>query len=138
MGQGLLEILKGFIASTIWLIVVIAGCLFACLADKLKIIKNPVYSIGTVDSYRPGGRLESMIQFQYGVNGKTYYQQYENGENRWFVPEDCGNCLSGNKFMVQYDSINPSIARVLFNYPVIDSVDFKKDLILFRKTPPGY
>ncbi len=125
--------------ATNWLfIIIVTYCLFACLIDQLRLITNPAYSIGTVDYCSPGGRTDSDIHFQYGVNDATFHQGYENGTHGWFVPADCTNCSSGNKFMVQYDSIDPSIARVLFNYHLADSEDYKKDLTLFKKTPPGY
>jgi hypothetical protein len=123
---------------TTLLIVVFGSCVLGCSLDKLVKINNSGYCIGKIDYYSPGGKTDSNVHFQYEVNAKMFYQGYENGTHGWFVPAACSNCSRGNKFMVQYDSVNPSIARLLFNYPVIDSVDYKKDLILFKKTPPGY
>jgi hypothetical protein len=138
MWQGLLETTERFLTLLCCIIVLAANCLSACSEYKLKIINNPAYAIGKVDVYSPGGKLASQIQFQYSVNGNAFHQQYENAEYGWFVPAACGNCSSGNKFIVQYDSLNPPTGRMLFNYPIADSVDYKKDLSLLWKSPPRY
>jgi hypothetical protein len=110
----------------------------SCGLDKLKIINDPAYAIGVIDDYTPYGSTAPQIQFQYKVRGINYASQYLDGGNGWNVPVSCGNCNTGNKFMVQYDSLQPSVARMLFNYPITDSADYKKYKLLFKNSPPSY
>jgi hypothetical protein len=110
---------------------------FGCLKEKLEIISNPAYAIGTVDVYSDGGRQRPSVHFHYGIKNGTYYGYYVGGQNGWSIPAPC-DCSSGHKFMVQYDSLDVSAARMLFGYPVSDSLDYKKYLTVFKKTPPGH
>src|SRR5258706_8078876 len=123
-----------------WLILIMSSCLFGCVIDQLKLILNPAYAIGTVDYYSYGGGngVSSHIHFHYGVNGTNYSSGYDDGDNGWNVPWTCGNCKNGNMFMVQYDSLQAPTGRMLFSYQVADSLGYKKYLLQFKKTPPGY
>jgi hypothetical protein len=102
----------------------------------LEIIKNAAYAIGTVNSYRFGGKMVSYVSFQFSVKGEPYSQAYGDGGHHWNVPST--GIHIGDKYMVQYDSLNPPTARMLFSYPVSDSADYKKYVALFKKTPPSY
>lgn len=133
--SGLLEIIKDFLMK---IIKIILFTLIACSCDRfdLKIVNNPKYSIGLVSNYRPGGRGGASVVFLYSANKSSLSNSYFNGDHHWNVPS--GGIHIGYKFMVQYDSLDPSTARMLFSYPVNDSVDFKKYIVLFKTSPPGY
>lgn len=123
--------------STVTLL--LACLLLSCVQSDFKIVSNPAYAIGTVNFYRPtGGSLTSSIHFDFSVTGISHSIYYVNGDNRWNVPGECSNCSHGNKFMVQYDSLDPGTARMLFSYQLKDSTDYKKYVALFKKSPPGY
>ena len=80
----------------------------------LKIINNPAYSIGLVGNYVPPSGAS--VVFEYDVSGKIMHNSYQNGAYRWNVPS--GGVHIGDKYMVQYDSLDPATARMLFSYPV--------------------
>jgi hypothetical protein len=100
----------------------------------LKIINNPAYSIGLISSYTPPSSAH--VAFEYNVKGTMMWKGYSNGAHRWNVPSN--GVHIGDEFMVQYDSLDPGSARMLFSYPLKDSTDFKKYVTLFKKSPPGY
>jgi len=106
----------------------------SCSLYDLKIINNPSYSIGVVVGYTPPS--SASITFTYDVEGKIMSKYYNNGLYHWNVPSS--GVSIGNKYMVQYDSLAPSTARMLFSYPVADSADYKKYVTLFKTNPPGY
>jgi hypothetical protein len=124
---------------SILLILITIISVTSCLIDSLIIIQNPAYAIGTIAYYNPsGGHTTSSIHFSFSVKGNNYSIGYDDGDNRWNVPPSCSSCNNGNKFMVQYDSLRPNTARMLFSYQVRDSTDYKNDILLFKKNPPGY
>jgi len=108
----------------------------SCEWTNLKIINNPAYSIGLITNERPGGQTGALVGFEYSVNGVSQNNTYENGDFHWNVPSS--GLHIGDKYMVQYDSLNPSTARMLFSYSVADSTDYKKYVTLFKTNPPGY
>ena len=110
--------------------------LSSCDKYDLKIISHPSYSIGLVGNYSPGGQTRAIILFQYKVSSKTLTKYYENGDYHWNVPTS--GVHIGEEYMVQYDSLYPGTARMLFSYQLADSSDFKKYVALFKKNPPGY
>lgn len=106
-----------------------------CKKDPLT-IANPGYAIGVIDAYSPhGGAAPSFIYFHYTVKNNTYNIKYGNLQNGWYIP-GYANYKTGDQYMVQYDTQNTKIARMLFNYPVNDSTDYKNDVILFKTNPP--
>jgi hypothetical protein len=123
-----------------------AACitLFICFSscgDKLELVSNPNYAIGTI-IFRAGGGggngREPVVRFQYSVSGQVHTVQYVDGTHGWNVPSSCSNCGNGRMFMVQYDSLDPGFARMLFSYAVNDSADYVKYKTLFKTDPPGY
>jgi hypothetical protein len=110
--------------------------LSSCDKYDLKIISHPSYSIGLVGNYSPGGQTSAFILFRYDVNGHSLTQTYVNGDHHWNVPTS--GVHIGEEYMVQYDSLYPGTARMLFSYQLADSSDFKKYVALFKKNPPGY
>jgi hypothetical protein len=105
-----------------------------CKKDESSKINNPGYCIGTIVWYKTTYRTNSHIDFTYQVSGKLYESNYSDGDNGWSVPD--GNYNKGDRYMVQYEQTNPSIARLLFAYPVKDSTDYKKYVDLFKMNPP--
>lgn len=125
--------------NSLILTIVICLILSSCFEDSLKIISHPAYAIGSINYYKPsGGNGTSYIDFGFAVGINQYHVAYQNGDYRWNVPLGCSSCGNGSKYMVQYDSLNPSTARMVFSYPVHDSTDYKNDVTLFKKNPPGY
>ena len=102
--------------------------------NQLKIINHPAYSIGRVDNYTPP--RSAHIGFSYSVKGSILGNGYMNGYNGWNVPS--GGVHIWDEFMVQYDSLDPPTARMLFSYPVKDSADYNKCVLLFKTNPPAY
>jgi hypothetical protein len=118
-------------------ILLLIGFYFSsCEIFDLRIINNPSYSIGVVKIYSPGGRASATVTFQYDVKGNSFRKSYENASYRWNVPSNGVDI--GNEFMVQYDSLDPGTARMLFSYQLKDSTDYKKYVALFKKSPPVY
>lgn len=106
----------------------------SCSLTDLKIINTPAYSIGIVDVYTPPSNAH--VTFYYEVRGKPEVTSYGDGFHHWNVPSS--GVHVGDKYMVQYDSLDLSTARMLFSYPVKDSTDYKKYVTLFKTKPPGY
>jgi hypothetical protein len=117
------------------IIIIAAFFSFASMGcEKDVLIQKPGYCIGIVDFYAYG-HPSSHITFEYTVSNIKYYASYGDGQNGWSVPNYKGY-KTGDQFMVQYDLNNPNTARMLFNYPVKDSTDYKRYVEQFNTTPP--
>jgi len=106
----------------------------SCKKDEVK-VNDPKYAIGVIQSYNSYTSPQS-IYFSFTENNQIYYIDYFNGHNGWNVPSS-GNYNAGDKYMVQYDSIDPNTARMLFSYKVTDSVQYNADVTLFKTNPPN-
>lgn len=110
---------------------------------KKENISSPAYSIGSVIYYQKGNNLitPAQISYMFRVNHYPYFNQYTDrkGGKGWKVPLS-GNYKQGDKFMVQYDAANPSCntfgSRILFDYKVNDSADYKNYVNEFKDNPP--
>jgi hypothetical protein len=102
--------------------------------EKDVLIQKPGYCIGIVGFYAYG-KSGSQIAFEYTVSNIKYYADYGDQTNGWSVPNYKGY-KAGDLFMVQYDLNNANTARMLFNYPVKDSTDYKRYVEQFKTTPP--
>ena len=113
------------------------GLFFGCTKEVL--INNPNYAIGIVTGYVQGYTGDnSHIYFEFSVNNNSYYNSYGDGVNGWNVPKG-ENYKKGDQFMVQYDLANlgkSTSSRMLFNYPVKDSSDYRRYIQEFKTNPP--
>jgi len=102
---------------------------------------NPGYAIGIVNYFEPGGFSTSkLINYSFFINGKKYGNQYSNraGGKKWKIPIS-GDYKQGDQYMVQYNKDNPSCmtcSRMLFDYPVKDSSDYRRYVNEFDTNPP--
>jgi hypothetical protein len=87
-----------------------------CSDDKLYVFDHPGYAIGTVVFYSGGHSHFPGINFLFSVKGTEYRVHYSGGHNGWHVP-DAAHIDNNDLFMVQYDSLSPGTARLLFDYP---------------------
>lgn len=114
------------------------GCVIAVLfygCVKRITIPNPDYAIGVVDIYSLSPK-QANIHFHYSVNQSVLYVFYANGNNGWHVPAD-GHLKEGQQFIVQYNPLKVSEARMIFCYPIKDSIDYNQDVAQFEITPPS-
>ena len=113
-----------------------------CKKDK---INEPSYAIGVINFYTPRhifpNTSGAQINYTFFVNGKEYDNQYSNrqGGKEWKIPAS-GNYNKGDQCMVQYNKSdpdkNPQSSRMLFDYPVKDSNDYKNYVNQFKTNPP--
>jgi hypothetical protein len=124
-------------------VIIFIGVMLAVfLPHCKKEINKPGYAIGQVNYYAPGSKGKwSEINYTFYVNGTEIDNHYTNraGGKKWKVPHDL-NCKNGDRFVVQYNLENPGdnkfSNRMLFAYPVKDSIDFKSYLEEFTTDPP--
>ena len=127
---------KHIILVTLLLLFILPQC-------KKETISEPAYAIGTVIYYQKGSNLitQAQITYMYHVHCLGYYNQYTNrkGGKEWKVPLN-GDYKQGDKFMVQYEAGNPNCntsgSRILFDYKVNDSADYKNYVNEFKNNPP--
>ena len=97
-------------------------------------IPHPGYAIGVVESYA-GIINHASIFFHFTVGGKTIHTGYPDGASGWTVP-DVAAINDGDMYMVQYDTVSVSNARMLFCYKVTDSAQYIKYVAQFTANPP--
>ncbi len=100
---------------------------------------NGAYTIGKIIEYSPstliglGGSPQS-IDFSYSVQGKEYETRYNDGDypvpNKDFGPKE------GKLFMAIYLPNKPEKCALLFDYPVMDSADYKLYFEAFKIKRP--
>ena len=101
--------------------------------DRNKYLEeNGLFTIGKVIEYSAHSITGSSqyIIISYKVNGLEY--QVSSG---YYVPFKNGP-ESGEMFMAMYLPNDPKKCALLFDYPVKDSSDYKKDIEEFKKYPP--
>lgn len=120
--------------------IIIALSFIQCKKYK---VENPDYAIGIINFYTPrhlASATSALINYKFVVNGKEFNTQYANragGKERKVPPN--GNYKEGDLFMVQYDKNNPDgplCNRMLFDYPVKDSSDYRYYVTEFLTNPP--
>ena len=126
------------IIKCIFIGVVLVFILPQCKKD----LNNTGYAIGVINLYNMGGKGHfSEINYTFYVKGIEYDNHYKNRAwgKKWKVPPT-GNYQKGDKFMVQYDSLDPGrkrySSRMLFDYPVKDSSDYRRYMDEFTTNPP--
>ncbi|MGD0711937.1 MAG: hypothetical protein ABR968_12245 [Bacteroidales bacterium] len=127
---------KYIITVALLLMVILPQC-------KKESISNPAYAIGTVIYYQKGDNLitSAQITYMFHVNYLPYFNQYtdKKGGKGWKVPLS-GDYKQGDKFIVQYEANNPNCntfgSRMLFDYRVNDSTDYKRYVNEFINNPP--
>jgi len=105
------------------------------------ILKNGLFTIGTVlvysedkpSIYAPrmvnqSGQSRS-IRFEYFVNRRKYIHTY--GGFVGTIPSE--GVEFGQKYLVVYLEKYPQKSRMLFDYPILDSTDFKKSVQRYNK-----
>ena len=134
---------KGMIGFIVFVLCIVGIIFFKNFFKKETegIMKKGEYTTGTVlvfSSSKPTihtsktvnqpGQAQS-IKFEYFVNGKKYIHTY--GGNKGYVPDK--GVKIGQKYLIKYLKINPQKSRILFDFPVKDSVDFIRYLEKFEK-----
>jgi hypothetical protein len=125
---------------------IIIGLLLLLIFPQCKKGKvgNPCYAIGVIDFYNTRHIYHwsgAEINYTFFVNGKEYHNQYKNREDgkEWKIPS-YGNYKKDDKYMVQYNESDPgssyTCSRMLFDYQVKDSSDYKKYIDEFKNNPP--
>ncbi len=111
-----------------------------------KEIKKPAYSIGYIDGYSDGKEGRPAISYHYFVRGNKEVNDYPDTlfGKKWHVPGGM-SFTEQDKFVVEYDAVEIGslhkmmdfpTSRMLFDYPVKDSADFRKYLELFKAKRP--
>ena len=111
-----------------------------------KEIKKPEYSIGYIDAYSDGSEGRPAIGYHYKAGGIKESNDYPDTlfGKKWHVPAKM-NYHEQDKFMVEYDATETGslhkmmdfpTSRMLFDYPVKDSADFKKYIEMFKTKRP--
>jgi hypothetical protein len=133
--------MKKYSHTLIYIVLVLL--LTQCQKDQK--ISNIAYAIGTIDDYTQAtyGRSShpSSVSYNFIINGIIHLNNYDNkdGGKEWEVPSS-GDYNTGNEFMVQYNKSNPDgtyNSRMLFNYPVTDSSNYKSYVAEFLTDPPN-
>lgn len=94
-----------------------------------KLLANAYYSIGEVSKYFPRkmrifnntGRSAN-VEYHFMANAKEYTNKYTASDAK--VPDE--GVSVGERFLVLYLKDNPEESRMFFEYPVKDSIDFKR------------
>jgi hypothetical protein len=129
--------------SNNFILIVLALTLTQC--RKEQNINNAAYAIGTIDDYTQAtyGKSShpSSVSYNFIINGIIHLNNYDNkdGGKGWAVPAS-GDYNAGDEFMVQYDKTNPDgvyNSRILFNYPVSDSSNYRSYVAEFLTDPPN-
>ena len=112
-------------------------CLILSSLDSCKkiTIDTPHYAVGEVDVYFPNVNTSARIQFHYSYGVYIYNVAYSDREYGWRIPGSAGY-NKGDRFMIQVNPNDFNQARMLFDYPVIDSSDFIKDTAYFATNKP--
>lgn len=94
-----------------------------------KLLANASYSIGEVSKYFPrkmkvfnGTGRDAKIEYHFIADAKEYIKKYTASVAK--VPDE--GVSIGEKFLVLYLKDNPEESRMFFDYPVKDSIDFKR------------
>jgi hypothetical protein len=122
-------------------IVCIIAMLFLFQNCKKPDMGTPAYAIGIISGYRVGNILGNTdIDYEFYVNGTEYDNAYTTRQfgKKWKVPR--GNYNPGDQYMVQYNEDDPSCqgcSRMLFDYKVTDSADYKSYVNEFKTNPPN-
>ena len=108
--------------------------------ESQDIMLNGELTIGTVLIYSSSkptihapktinqpGQSQS-VKFEYLVKNKKYIHTY--GGNKGFIPSE--GVVIGQKYLVKYLKRKPQKSRMLFDYPIKDSTDFKLYLKKFK------
>ncbi|MBN2639140.1 MAG: hypothetical protein JXR65_08645 [Bacteroidales bacterium] len=109
--------------------------------ETIRIFRNGKYTVGTVtDYFLASGSVISpvtsqpmsppRIKYSFTVDGKEYITTYDALTSK--VPFD--EVSTGSKYLVIYLPENPKKSRMLFNYPIKDSADFKRCVKMFEMT----
>lgn len=101
-----------------------------------KLLANASYSIGEVSKYFPrkmkvfnGTGRDANVEFHFIADEKEYINKYEASDAK--VPDE--GVTVGEKFLVLYLKDNPEESRMFFDYPVKDSIDFKRYVMEFEE-----
>jgi hypothetical protein len=139
---------KEVIQFSLFILAVIGIVIFKIFDNKQNrdIFSNKSYTIGIIQNYYPSQaytwvpnstRLSirtPTITFTYYINKIQYSQNY--GSETFHVPDDNG-IKKGEKYIVVYNIKKPKEARMLFDYPILDSTNFKKYVQEFKVNPPN-
>lgn len=128
----------------------VIGIIIFNISDNKKnkdIFSNKSYAIGIIQQYDPGQSYvvwvpnsyqltirSPKIIFTYYINEIQYSQNY--GSDTFYVPDQNG-IKKGEKYIVVYNMKKPKEARMLFDFPILDSTDFKKYVQEFKANPPN-
>lgn len=101
--------------------------------DGQNIKENIGYAIGTLDkcgtSYGP--RLSSTsILISFESKSERINKTPINGKGR-----NCDKIVEGGLYLVIYDTLSPKTCHMLFDYPIKDSIDFRRYLEEFKTKP---
>jgi hypothetical protein len=80
-----------------------------CWNYAVGTIMVPAYTVGTsVNDFRPSRNGDTQVAFEYYVNDKRYLVDH----SKWRY------LVTGEKFKIEYDSLDPSTAEVLIREPL--------------------
>jgi hypothetical protein len=127
----------------------VLGIIIFKISDNKKnedIFSDQGYVVGTVEQYESGQAYvgwvpnsyqltirSPTITFTYKINKIQYSQNY--ASETFHVPVD--GIKKGEKYIVVYNINKPKEARMLFDFPILDSTDFKKYVQEFKANPPN-
>lgn len=132
---------RKMLLNTILVIVGIIGLLYFSKRNKEKdqtIIQNAAYTKGEIIEFyssvapviAPGvvhstGK-PNRVKYQFSVDDKILSNQYPSYKGLRYIPDANPDTMIGNKYLVIYNKRKPKDSRILFNYPIRDSADFKR------------
>lgn len=111
--------------------------------ETKHIFNNADFSIGKLIEYSKGSGTvitpnnvvnepgnPPFVKFKYAVKNIEYMNRYD--ANTYNIP---GNIIvEGKEYLVVYYNKNPQKSRMLFDYPIKDSIDFERSVKEFEKT----
>jgi len=115
--------------------------------DNKTIFNNQGFAIGVLTQFDPAKSYVSWVpnakqltinsptvKFTYSVNDRTFTVNY--GTDTYPIISELA--IIGKKYLVVFNKNKPKSGRILLNYPIIDSTDFKRVTKTFALDPARF